>query len=327
MLESVDILYKPNMLGEVVSENGTNNGKENKVYFYHPDHLGSASWITDAQACIVHEYHYAPYGELIVDNDEFDYTDYDERYKFTGKERDSETGYDYFGARFFWSAFGHWLSVDPLAEKTPGISPYAYCNWNPIKYKDPDGNIAQVVAGAAIGAASDYALQVGMNMLNGDDFTTALTHDISIGSIVASAALGAAGVGIAKSAKNAQQAVKQINNAQKVAKQGKKAQSIGRYIAPNGGKAKPHGGVKHNSAIDKGISQSKQQGKQNIRKNQTQVDASGKKVGNNRPDIQYDENGQHVCVEYDTNPNNGLKHQQTIQTNDPNAKVILKTVE
>lgn len=54
---------------------------------------------------------------------------------------------------------------------------------------------------------------------------------------------------------------------------------------------------------------------------------SGKKVGNNRPDIQHDENGQHVCVEYDTHPENGLKHQQTIPKNDPNAKVILVNVE
>lgn len=38
-------------------------------------------------------------------------------------------------------------------------------------------------------------------------------------------------------------------------------------------------------------------------------------------------NGQHVCVEFDTKSENGLKHQQTIQNNDPNAKVILKTVE
>ena len=50
-------------------------------------------------------------------------------------------------------------------------------------------------------------------------------------------------------------------------------------------------------------------------------------IGNNRPDIQYDENGQHYNVEFDTHPENGLKHQQTVQANDPNAKVILKTVE
>ncbi len=66
-------------------------------------------------------------------------TGYDERYKFTGKERDAESGYDYFGARFYWSLFKHWLSVDPLADKYPNISPYAYAAWNPIKYVDPDG--------------------------------------------------------------------------------------------------------------------------------------------------------------------------------------------
>ena len=47
------------------------------------------------------------------------------------KERDAETGYDYFGARFYWQA-GTWLSVDPLAGDYPQISPYAYCAWNPI---------------------------------------------------------------------------------------------------------------------------------------------------------------------------------------------------
>ena len=110
------------------------------------------------------------------------------------------------------------MSVDPLADKYPWISPYAYCGWNPISRIDPDGKWVQIVVGAAISAASDYAFQVGMNMLNGDDFSTALTHDISIKSIAVSAAVGAAGVGVAKSINKAQQAVKLANNAQKVNK-------------------------------------------------------------------------------------------------------------
>jgi len=68
----------------------------------------------------------------------YGYDGYDEKYKFTGKERDRETRYDYFGARYWWLV-GTWLSVDPLSDKYPQISPYAYCNWNPIKYVDPDG--------------------------------------------------------------------------------------------------------------------------------------------------------------------------------------------
>ena len=38
----------------------------------------------------------------------------------------------------YTSAQAIWLSVDPLADKYPYISPYAYCNWNPVKYVDPE---------------------------------------------------------------------------------------------------------------------------------------------------------------------------------------------
>ena len=49
---------------------------------------------------------------------------------FIGKERDSETGFSYFGARYYDSdILMGWLSVDPLADKYPNISPYAYCGW------------------------------------------------------------------------------------------------------------------------------------------------------------------------------------------------------
>ena len=62
---------------------------------------------------------------------------------FTGKEKDSETGYGYFGARYMdHELMTMWLSVDPLADKYPNISPYAYCAWNPVKLVDPDGREA-----------------------------------------------------------------------------------------------------------------------------------------------------------------------------------------
>ena len=65
---------------------------------------------------------------------------------FTGKERDSETGFSYFGARYYDSdLMTGWLSVDPLADKYPGLSPYAYCAWNPIRLVDPDGEEIWIV--------------------------------------------------------------------------------------------------------------------------------------------------------------------------------------
>ena len=67
-------------------------------------------------------------------------TGYSERITFTGKERDEETGYGYFGARYMeHELMTMWLSVDPMADKYPSISPYAYCAWNPVKLVDPDG--------------------------------------------------------------------------------------------------------------------------------------------------------------------------------------------
>jgi RHS repeat-associated protein len=59
---------------------------------------------------------YYPFGERIryVTGDP-----YNDSYKFTEKERDDESGYDYFGARYYDSELGRWLSVDPLADKYP----------------------------------------------------------------------------------------------------------------------------------------------------------------------------------------------------------------
>ena len=48
--------------------------------------------------------------------------------KSTGKEKDSETGYYYFGARYYNSDLSLWLSVDPMADKYPNLSPYNYCS-------------------------------------------------------------------------------------------------------------------------------------------------------------------------------------------------------
>ena len=60
-------------------------------------------------------------------------------FSFTGKEKDSESGYYYFDARYFMPTLSIWNSVDPMVDKYPSLSPYAYCAWNPVKLVDPDG--------------------------------------------------------------------------------------------------------------------------------------------------------------------------------------------
>jgi RHS repeat-associated protein len=112
------------------------NDPENELYFYHTDHLGSSSWITDASGAVNQHIQYLPFGESFISQK---VSSYDVRYKFTGKERDAETGYDYFGARYYSSELSVWLSVDPLAGKYPSMSPYMYTAGNPVMLVDPDG--------------------------------------------------------------------------------------------------------------------------------------------------------------------------------------------
>jgi len=60
-------------------------------------------------------------------------------YSFSAKEKDSETGLSYFGSRYYSSDLSIWLSVDPMSDKYPSLSPYSYCANNPVKVVDPNG--------------------------------------------------------------------------------------------------------------------------------------------------------------------------------------------
>lgn len=105
---------------------------------YHPDHLLSAAYLTSGDH-VTQTLNYLPYGEDWVDIQ----NNLDPRlgqYTFNGKEKDYESGFHYYGARYYWSeVMTLWLSVDPMADKYPSISPYTYCAWNPVKLVDPDG--------------------------------------------------------------------------------------------------------------------------------------------------------------------------------------------
>jgi len=78
---------------------------------------------------------YYPYGRILRETN----STQEERFKFTEKERDKETDFDYFGARYYDSGIGRWTTADPLADKYYGWSPYAYTLCNPLNYFDPDG--------------------------------------------------------------------------------------------------------------------------------------------------------------------------------------------
>ena len=107
-----------------------------EIFFYHSDHLGSTSYITDAKANITQFDAYLPYGELLVD----EHSSSEEMpYKFNGKEFDQETGLYYYGARYMNPRTSLWYGVDPLAEKYPNIASYCYVFNRPLVFTDPKG--------------------------------------------------------------------------------------------------------------------------------------------------------------------------------------------
>lgn len=96
---------------------------------------------------------YFPFGEIMRS---YNNASVNDKYKFTEKERDTETNYDYFGARYYDSEIGRWLNacptkfrsaerrrVDPLGEIQQGLTPYHYSYNNPLKFTDPTGMIPQ----------------------------------------------------------------------------------------------------------------------------------------------------------------------------------------
>jgi RHS repeat-associated protein len=99
------------------------------------DHLGSIRVTLDQSGNVDSWTDYYPFGKEARGSS----TANRPKEQFTGKERDSEIGLDYFGARYYNSEIGRWLAVDPLSGKYPHASPYNYTLDNPIIFFDPDG--------------------------------------------------------------------------------------------------------------------------------------------------------------------------------------------
>jgi RHS repeat-associated protein len=111
----------------------------NKISFklYYKDHLGNIRAVMDgASGTITQAQGFDAWGDICRTYSTTDTT----VNKFTGKERDQETGYDYFGARYYDSRIYRWLQIEPLYDKYLQFSPYQYGLLNPMKLVDADGN-------------------------------------------------------------------------------------------------------------------------------------------------------------------------------------------
>ena len=109
---------------------------ENLQFFYHPDHLGSSSFITNLEGEVVQHIEYVPFGEVFIEERN---SVWNTPYLFNAKEFDEETGMYYYGARYYEPRLSLWMSTDPMEEKYPDYSTYIYAAQNSIAYLDPTG--------------------------------------------------------------------------------------------------------------------------------------------------------------------------------------------
>ena len=109
---------------------------EKMQFYYHPDHLGSSSYITNLDGEVSQHIEYVPFGEVFLEERN---NTWNTPYLFNAKEFDEETGMYYYGARYYEPRLSLWMSTDPLQEKYPNINTYCYTINNPIIFIDPDG--------------------------------------------------------------------------------------------------------------------------------------------------------------------------------------------
>jgi len=114
---------------------------EKMQFYYHPDHLGSSSYITNLDGEVVQHIEYVPFGEVFVEERN---NIWNTPYLFNAKEFDEETGLYYYGARYYDPRVSLWISTDRFEEKYPNVTAYSFTANNPMKFLDINGDSLRI---------------------------------------------------------------------------------------------------------------------------------------------------------------------------------------
>ena len=207
--------------------------------------------------------------------------------------------YDCYKARVYDPVFGRFLQTDPVGSDAD-LDLYAYVGGDPINRSDPTGKNPAVATAAGIGCA----ITAEIGCVEG--------AAIGAGIVIGGTAIIVGGVWVWDHIHHNEQT--------------DDGDTTDAPTAPeaNNGDGPKHGGDDHNDAVDNDIKDMRDKGYTDIRKNQTQVNANGQKVGNNRPDAQGTRpDGTREYREQDNNKKNSERHGDQIRNNDPNGVCIL----
>jgi RHS repeat-associated protein len=166
------------------------------IEYYHLDAIGNVRAVTNAAGQVIERHDYLPFGEECTTGPcaaNLSLGSGQPR-GFTGKERDAETGLDYFGARYYGSKIGRFTTVDPVYTWQENLvdpqrwNRYAYARNNPLRYTDPDGKFILPVL-VVVGVAAVYAVLASPDIANAPGPHDPLYKSDQSGRLIANAAL------------------------------------------------------------------------------------------------------------------------------------------
>lgn len=221
----------------------THAGAQN-VEYYHTDAIGNVRAVTNQAQQVVERHDYLPYGEEWCPGPPAGVCGSvtpGQAKRFTGKERDPETGLDYFGARYYGSKIGRFTTTDPVYTWPENLvdpqrwNRYAYARNNPLRYIDPDGRVIDTVAD--IGFVAYDLFDMGRSAFSGQGVSG--TQWLALGADVGGAMIPfASGGGLAvRAASKADNAIALLKAGDKAADAGRAAdvgQGARFIVEPNG---------------------------------------------------------------------------------------------
>ena len=159
-----NVVYENGVPQILLTEVGYVSLTDGKYHYYLKDHQGNNRVVVDEEGTVEEVNDYYAFGGLMSTSSRQSV----QPYKYNGKELDRKGGLDWYdyGARYYDAALGRWHVVDPMAEEYYSLSPYVYCNNNPICNRDEEGKFINNIIGAVIGGAADLGVQVAANLLS-----------------------------------------------------------------------------------------------------------------------------------------------------------------
>ena len=136
-----NVIYENGIAKTLSTETGYVSLTDGKYHYYLKDHQGNNRVVVDETGKVEERNDYYPFGGLMASSSVSA-----QPYKYNGKELDRKVGLDWYdyGARHYDATLGRWHVVDPKSEEEHSLTPYNYCNNNPVKLIDPDGRAAQI---------------------------------------------------------------------------------------------------------------------------------------------------------------------------------------